>query len=287
MNCRGALSGWVRGVGVLLVIALIGGGAGCDRGEGVAPDPSAKPGRLSGKLSDARGKPLRDVTVTVFGFSDKGEPVNKEVTVEGPAGEYEIELPPGKYNTPTARIGVEYNERWYVLPLAAADDSREWPEQRDSRKGLVRDFVWRISGPVPGGDPLRESGHWGGTIHFDKGADLGDLATIEITLTPEGPLIDGSQGKPVTYERKLPWKRHEDHLLFDVPLGRYQATAKVLYGTRPKPLRLASYTIDPSRPEMPSPDRLPTKVPVEFECHQPKPGVWKILNPNLIAFPPG
>ena len=269
---------WVA-LGILL--------SGCDRDGGSgAPPPGAKPGKLVGKLVDASGKPLRNVTVAIFGFSDKGEPVNKEVTVAGPAGEYEMDLPAGKYNTPTARIGVDYNGRSYVLPLAAADGTREWTEQKSARTGMVRDFVWRISGPVPGGDPTAASGYWGGSIHFDKGADLGDVATIDITLTPDGPLIDGSEGQPLSFERKLPWKRQEDHLLPNVPLGRYVATAQLKYLTRPKPLRLASFTVDPKNLEVPTPDKLPTKVTVEFECREAKPGEWRVLVPNLVAFPP-
>jgi hypothetical protein len=60
-----------------------------------------------------------------------------------------------------------------------------------------------------------------------------------------------------------------------------------MYGTRPKSLRRASYTIDPNNPQVPSPEKLPTKVPVEFECVQVKPGQWRVLQPNLVAFQPG
>src|SRR3954467_2598722 len=93
--------------GVVLIAALALGLASCDRGGGASGDPSqagAKPGHLTGKLADAQGKPLANVTVTVFGFSDNGEPIKRETKVAGPAGAYDIELPGGKYNTPVARI---------------------------------------------------------------------------------------------------------------------------------------------------------------------------------------
>src|SRR5258706_6425450 len=135
----------------LLVAALAM--CGCDRnsGSGGPPPPGAKPGHLTGKLSDARGGPLSNVTVSVFGFSDKGEPVTREVKLKGPATEYDIPLPDGKYNTPIARIGVDYNGRWYDLPLAAVDGAREWAEQKEPARGMVRDFVWRISRRAPSG----------------------------------------------------------------------------------------------------------------------------------------
>src|SRR5260221_8405687 len=102
----------VRNAALLLAAMAL---AACDRntGSGGPPPPGAKAGHLTGKLSDAQGKPLSNVTVSVFGFSEGGEPVAREAKVAGPAGGYDIELPPGKYNTPTARIGVNYNERWY------------------------------------------------------------------------------------------------------------------------------------------------------------------------------
>ena len=272
---------------VLMVVLALGLQA-CDRksGSGAAPPPGAKPEHLTGKLSDAQGKPLSNVTIRVLGFNEKGEPVKREVRVRGTAGEYDMELPNGMYDTPVARIGLEYHDRWYDLPLAAADGSREWTEQHDSRQGMVRDFVLKIAGRAPSGDANGPSGYWGGTIQFDMGSAVGEIATIEIALTPDGPLLDGSEGKPLNFTRKLPWRRREDHFLLDVPIGKYTATARILFGSKPKPLRLASYTIDPTNPEIPSPDKLPTKVPVVFECQEVKTGEWKLLLPNLIAFPP-
>src|SRR5258706_15275271 len=92
---------------LLALIAL----AGCDwkSGSGTPPPPGAKPGHLTGKLADAQGRPLSNVTVSVFGFTDKNEPVRREVKIAGPASEYDIPLPAGKYDTPIARIAVYYN----------------------------------------------------------------------------------------------------------------------------------------------------------------------------------
>src|SRR5882672_10854490 len=104
---------------IVLLAALVLTLAACDQsksGSDAPPPPGAKAGHLTGKLSDSQGKPLSNVTVSVFGFSEGGEPVTREAKVAGPAGAYDIELPPGKYNTPTARIGVNYNDRWYDLP---------------------------------------------------------------------------------------------------------------------------------------------------------------------------
>ena len=260
----------------------------CDKsGSTAPPPPGAKAGHLTGKLADAQGKPLSNVTIKVVGYSTNGEVVRKEKVIKGPASEYDIEVPDGKYDTPTARIALEYNDRWYDLPLAAADGTREWNEQHDSSQGLVRDFVWKISGRSPYGGANEPGGYWGGTVMFDIGALVGDFASMEVTLTPNGPLIDGSEGKPLSFQRKLPWSKKEDHYLFDVPIGRYTATARVLFGSSPKPMRLVCYTIDPTNPtEIRTPDKMPIKIPVEFECQEVKKGEWQLLMPNLTAFPP-
>lgn len=272
-------------IGLLLALtALV---AGCDRrsGSGAPPPPGAKPGHLTGKLSDSRGRPLSNVTVSVFGFSDKNEPISREAKVTGPAGEYDIPLPDGKYDTPVARVGVEYNDRWYELPLAAADGTREWAEQKDPHNGIVRDFVWKIAGSTPGGDAQAPSGYWGGTVLFDKAGDLGDGATIEITLTPDGPLIDGSTGQPISFTRKLPWRRKDDHFLFDIPIGKYKVTARKMFGTNPKPLKLVAYSIDPSASDQTPPTATPSAT-VEFESREVKPREYRLVVPNLIVFAP-
>jgi hypothetical protein len=268
-----------------LLIAL----AACDRDatSSAPPPPGAKPFRLIGKLADERGNPLSNVTVSIFGFSEKGEAVNRQVFVAGPAREYDMELPEGKYATPMARVGVEYNDRWYELPLAAADGTREWTEQKDSRRGLVRDFVWRISGPIPGGQTNAPAGYWGGSVHFDKAGELGDFATIDIVLKPVGPLIDGSEGKPLAFTRRIPWEKPDDHYLIDIPIGKYTASARQAFGTKPKPLRLVSYTVDPANLEPQTAERTPAATAtIEFEQSEPKPDEFKLLAPNLVAFPP-
>src|SRR5258706_803706 len=166
---------------VLLALTAL---AGCDwkSGSPTPPPPGAKPGHLTGKLADAQGRPLSNVTVSVFGFTGKNEPVRREVKIAGPAGEYDIPLPDGKYDTPIAQIAVDYNGRSYVLPLAAADGSREWLEQKNPKNGMVCDFVWKIAGRAPIADEQSPRGYWGGTILFDKAGDLGDSATLQIIL---------------------------------------------------------------------------------------------------------
>jgi hypothetical protein len=258
----------------------------CDRRDDTPPPPGAKAGRLVGKLADPHGQPLSDVTITIDGFSDQGEPVTRSLFVRGPATRYEMTLPDGKYSTPTARVAVDYNERRYFLPLGSADESTEWPQQMDSKRGLVRDFTWRIRGKVPGGNAVEPSGYWGATILFDKQGDLGDSVHLKVTLAPDGPLIDGSPGEPIEFDRVVPWRRNDEHYLFDVPIGRYVATVKQVFGEQQTPLRVSSFSVDPAHPDFSSMSRPMSSAVVEFECVEGKPGEYKVLSPNLTAYPP-
>jgi hypothetical protein len=269
------------------LLTLLAAFASCDKRDPAPPPPGAKPGRLVGNLADAHGRPLSDVTVSIDGFSDKGEPVTRSLFVRGPATRFEMELPDGTYSTPTARVEVDYNERHYVLPLASADDSGEWPQQQDSKRGLVRDFTWRLKGRVPGGNPVEPSGYWGATVLFDKQGDLGDLANLKITLTPDGPLIDGTPGQVVEFDRVVPWRRNDEHYLFDVPIGRYVATVKQVFGEQQTPLRVSSFSVDPAHPDFSSMGRPTSSALLEFECVPTGKGdQYKVLSPNLTAYPP-
>lgn len=276
---------WATAVAACVALCL----AGCDTGNSdPPPPPGAKPGHVSGKLSDARGNPLRNVSVRINGMPEgSGEPFNKTFHIPGPASEYAFALPPGRYDTPQATITADYNGRTYVLQLAAADNSRDWPQSRPSKPGLVRDFVWRIEGPRPEGegDPLRPTGWWGGAILLDKPDTMTELSTFEITLTPAGPLIDGSPGKPLLFTRRIPWQRPEEHYLLNIPVGKYTASATVAYaGGKPKPMKLVCYTAETadSAEPMAAPQ---LTAEVEFIPKADRQGRQTLLVPNLLVIP--
>jgi hypothetical protein len=252
--------------------------------------------QITGKLADSAGRPLSNIKISVFGYPHgTHESFSKVFEISGPADHYSIDVPEGVYDAPQGNITVNYNGHNYVLPLAAADGSREWSQQKESRTGLTRDFVWRISGtrPTSLGESKEMSGFWGASVNMDKGADFGDFGTVEVTLTPDGPLIDGSPGKVLTLERAIPWQKPEDHLLGDIPIGRYVASARITTaGERSKPLRLILTSGNPNRLAEEQFSALATapKVVIDFEQMQPKPGAApgqepRFYVPNLMLFP--
>ena len=281
-----------RWVGTFLGIGwLLAGLCACDEQKGPAATH-----QITGRLSDQSGKPLSNVKVSVFGYPRGNQETFSHVAeVPGPADRYSIDVPEGTYDAPRASIDVTYNGRKYMLPLASSDNTRDWGEQKDSTGGLTRDFVWRISGPRPSGmgDAKEVATFWGASINLDKGADIGDFGTIEVTLTPDGPLIDGSAGKVLTFKRVIPWQKHEDHLLTDVPIGRYTATAKIFASgsDKARPLRLVAASGNPAKvDESSSGGATASNVVVEFEQADAKPGATpgqepKFYMPSLLVFP--
>ena len=270
-----------------LLFCLLLTSLACDQsGSSGSADPRAKPGLVTGKLADDRGGPLSNVTVRVAGFTRGGEPVNKEFKVAGPAREYSLEIPEGAYTAPEASISLDYNARSYTLPLIAGDGEKEWPRARDSKVGLVRDFVFKISGARPEGlgSDVDPSGYYGSAAIFELGGEFGDVASFEITLKPDGPLIDGSEGKPLMFVRKLPWRRQEDHYLLNIPTGRYIASAKLLYGTKPRPLKIICYAVDPENPDA-APERSGLTATLEFEMRKSKDGKLRLTMPSITVFP--
>src|SRR3546814_18808349 len=76
------------------------------------------------------------------------------------------------------------------------------------------------------------------------------MEDVELTLTPSGPLIDGSEGKTLVL-------RQGDHYwvqfgyLEDIPIGRYTVTAILKNEAGPRPLRIQDWhTEDAFKPEL-------------------------------------
>lgn len=127
-------------------------------------------------------------------------------------GHYSIALPRDQIGTWRAggRFKTKYNGEWYDLGLAADNDAAFATDA-----GAVRNFTLKISGERPGG------GYYGGTVwpYFSSRSGNFDIERVEYTLTPIGPLIDGSAGQPL---KLMP----DEQPTVDVPIGRYKVTAR-------------------------------------------------------------
>lgn len=187
------------------------------------------PHTVSGHVVDERGKPVPGVRIIIEPAMFRGT----LFTTTGAQGQYQsIELNPATnpYYV-TAYKEVKYQDQRYCLRMAG--DPEAYQDAFNAKGGATRNFVWKIRGvsDMPsseyGGDT------WGGTLSFERlstdGAQLIDRdATIEVTLVPDGPLIDGSKGSTITRTTRV------SQVLGDIPVGYYRVSAalKNANGTR-------------------------------------------------------
>lgn len=191
---------------------------------GEAPNPveptpriQPRPGYVTGTVFDTQGRPLAGAGVQIYGTTfEQGQRTSFE-TVTGPDGTYAIRVPDGRYRA-SAWVDVTYQGAFFsrhLHPLSGNANS-----EVDSSAGGNHDFQWRLTGLTAGTIPPGTSptDFYGASIDFSycglpanpycsaeyDGFPTGPIApggsTLRVTLTPIAPLIDGTQGRVLTYE---------------------------------------------------------------------------------------
>ncbi|HRN60940.1 MAG TPA: carboxypeptidase-like regulatory domain-containing protein [Gammaproteobacteria bacterium] len=208
---------------LLLAAFVLSGTASCRDAGGTA---AAIDGYVTGTVIDTQGKPIAGAKILLDGT------ILRDSYLRGTTGEdgsYRIQAQPGAWMA-YAEFEKTYNGRSYPLALH--------PDSTDSigDGGGVRNFRWKLEGR----SPLNEYVYYGGFLIVDTTTTFADdIADVELTLTPDGPLIDGSEGKALRL-------RMHDHYwvqygyIEDVPIGRYKVTAVLDNGGGPRPLKIAT-----------------------------------------------
>ena len=186
-----------------VVLALSLGGV-------AAAQTVATPFVVTGTVTTAAGEPLAGVEM----FADNTLFYNSNILGYTDAeGRYRIELPgdvPGTWNVGgyvrTTFHGVRFDLRLHPLLDQAVVAS----------EGGIRDFEWRLTGPVPEGDYFYGEDVW--VYEYDFAGELW-IDDVELTFTPLEPLIDGSIIEPFT-------RRPVGSMIADVPLGFYRVSAR-------------------------------------------------------------
>ena len=243
------------------VPALAGdrGGAAASGNTGIVPprQPGAatfphltrKPGVVQGTVLDSSGNPMPDATITAA-FSLPSfflvHPADVLKTATDAQGHYAINV------KETAALGhifaarrVQYNGMSYALPFMRLDAGGHLRngDVINREEGDVVNFKAAISGlRESNADPEDFTSYFGGLIEVDTDTQTANHALpagtrVRLALTPAGPLLDGSAGRPivqdvlVTYTSiNYKWK--------NIPIGRYFATATLLLpGGAATPLR--------------------------------------------------
>lgn len=211
----------------------------------------ARPGYVSGQILTADGRPITVagavVKVSVTGVSTAGERVAYQPRTDA-QGRYEQQVAAGSYGA-TATVTVPYNGKQFTIALDPVDGDPARTE--DAAKGVVKDFRWRISGPIAGraASTTNLVSYYGLSIRLQDPALVASdpislrgnypQGRLRVTFTPRGPLIDGSTGQPITREIATTDLSRDGGILADLPLGAYTVSAILVdQGGGTRPLRL-------------------------------------------------
>lgn len=223
-----------------------------------APALKAEPRTVKGTVQDALGKPIKGAIVRIEPAVTGGM-----VTVKTNAqGQYTV---PALIDMPyyaSAWVQMPYQGQKFCMRVDATNE--EGYEPFSPRAGVIRNFKFRLSGPIPDGG---QDAYFGGEVRMLYPSWVNGPvidwteSRVEVTLVPDGPLVDGSKGKTL-----VKTTRPGDSFLYDIPLGSYTATAVEIRkdGTR-TPL-LMGY-------DQPAP-----RMPLRFESNSPNcgPGYYRV-----------
>ena len=128
-------------------------------------------------------------------------------------GEYSVPVPIGSWKA-SVQIEKEFLGKKYKYDLHPDN-----PNSFAGVDGAVRNFTWKISGAKPDG------GYYGSPVKaYGDLLSFINMQDVELTLTPDGVLIDGSAGTVI--KKRLIDVGGGEYGIDDVPVGRYIITAR-------------------------------------------------------------
>jgi hypothetical protein len=204
----------------------------------VFPKLPKKKGYLRGYALNTNGKPLQNVRIMIaapslgYGYGSTAQTVRTDAR-----GYYEIKPMFGGCTVRSAGYLTTYRGKIYALPLHPVDG------QIDSidNNGEIENFVLLTYGPVSAAkaadNPEYTGAYYGGAFNFNywtrEATDLDASpsrlildSVVEITLTPDGPLLDGSKGRVIVVRKKITPRGYFP--INDIPIGRYKIKAALV-----------------------------------------------------------
>jgi hypothetical protein len=200
------------------------------------PKLAPKPGRARGYVKDWSGKPLAGADIGVRSSYLAGFYSGAQGKTDA-NGYYEIVVPNGSAHFYNAGYQINWGDGVAAVSLHPADGVLDPFATID---GAVENFVLLPYG-MTSRENLQESPHlpstfYGGAISFNwYSADADDNnaphfalrtgSTLEVTLMPDGPMLDGSAGRPIIVRKVLgPSSAFRVH---NIPLGTYRISVRV------------------------------------------------------------
>lgn len=171
---------------------------------------TAQKGFAIGKVVDAQGKPIQGAKI----FLDHA--IAYASYLHGTTDEkgiYKISVQEGVWAA-FGTVKKEYHGKTYEMELQPSHANSFGTE------GTVCNFTWLLEGKYRD----REKEFLGCRVAVDPAYDFYEgFKDVVLTFTPDGPLIDGSQGRTITVSYGDPkWQDYFN--IEDIPLGRYKVT---------------------------------------------------------------
>jgi hypothetical protein len=209
------------------------------------PKLAPKKGMVRGYVKDSKGKPVKGAVIgvrssAVGGFYSGATGTSDE------KGYYEISVPWGAAHFYTASAAVPYGEGRAAMGLHPSDGQ---VDSFASANGLVENWVMLAYG-IADPDEVQDKPHYSGNYYggaftmdfnvadrrFPDDYSLPEGADLEVTLTPEGPLADGSTGRPIIIRRTIREDSGAVCNINNIPVGQYRIAARLLQGGKAAPL---------------------------------------------------
>jgi hypothetical protein len=214
------------------------------------PKLAPKRGYVRGYVFDQKGKPLAGARLGIRSTAVGGFYSGAQGKTDA-RGYYEIAVPWGAASFYNAGYSVDYGEGRAALGLHPADGEAD---SFASAKGVVENWVLLPYG-IADRDGAQErpdymNNYYGGGIHISYGihdgsifAGLSDMppgSQIEVRLTPDGPLLDGTTGRAFLIRKPVSKDSISTINVTNIPVGRYKIAVGLVPpgGGSAAPLRL-------------------------------------------------
>ncbi len=199
------------------------------------PALAPKPNRVRGYVKDWTGKPLAGAAIGIRASYFAGQYSGAQGTTDA-KGYYEFVVPKGSAHFYNAGYQIEWGDGVAAVSFHPADGKLDSFTTVD---GAVENFVMLPYG-ITSRENLQQSSHlpstfYGGAIFFNwySAEANNDSAPpfavregsmFELTLTPEGKMLDGTAGRTIVIRKTLGMS--SSFRIHNIPLGRYRISVK-------------------------------------------------------------
>ena len=199
------------------------------------PALQPKPGKVRGYVKDLSGNPLKGATIGIRASYFAGQYSGAQGETDA-NGYYEFVVPKGSAHFYNAGYQFEWGDGIAAVGLHPADGKLDSFTTVD---GAVENLVLLPYGITSrenvSQNPYISSSYYGGSIRIsyntrektDNNIVAGSIledSIVEITLTPEGKMLDGTMGKTFIVRQPIGFKGNFS--IHNIPLGRYRISAK-------------------------------------------------------------